>query len=165
MSTPYAGPMVAVVTVSDRAFGGQRADATGPVLRDRLAELGFETTLTVVPDEAAEITRAIEAAVTLGARAVVTTGGTGISPRDVTPEATAPLIVRDLPGIPELLRQRDVAANPAVALSRGRAGVTGHHPPALVINLAGSASAVESALEVLPSILRHGVSMLDGGDH
>lgn len=165
MSTPPTGIGVAVVTVSDRSFKGLRADNTGPLLRDRLSAAGFQTTLTVVPDEKPEITRAIEAAVVSGARAVLTTGGTGISGRDVTPEATAPLLARDLPGIPELLRQRDLGKSPLVALSRGRAGVTSHHPPALVINLAGSVAAVESALEVLPDLIAHAVAMVDGGDH
>jgi molybdenum cofactor synthesis domain-containing protein len=156
---------VAVVTVSDRSFAGSRPDSTGPLLRDGLASAGFESSLSVVPDDAVEITRAIEAAVAWGARAVVTTGGTGIGPRDVTPEATAPLLVRELPGIPELLRSRDADESVLVALSRGLAGVTGHRPAALVINLAGSLPAVTSALEVLPRILHHALAQLEGHDH
>jgi molybdenum cofactor synthesis domain-containing protein len=152
---------VAVVTVSDRSFAGVRPDGTGPILRDALSSHGFEAALSVVPDDVPEITRAIEAAIAWGARAVITTGGTGIGPRDVTPEATAPLLHRALPGIPELLRNRDAHASPLVALSRGLAGVTGHANPAVVVNLAGSMSAVTSALEVLPGILHHAIAQLD----
>jgi molybdenum cofactor synthesis domain-containing protein len=162
MAAPGEAPRIAVVTVSDRSFAGARTDATGPVLRDGLAAAGFESALSLVPDDVHEITRAIEAAISWGARAVVTTGGTGIGPRDVTPEATAPLLHRVLPGIPELLRTRDAGASPLVALSRGLAGVTGHGTPAVVINLPGSESAVRSALEVLPSILEHAIAQLDG---
>lgn len=171
MPAPYTERMaaspdavrVAVVTVSDRSHAGERVDSTGPALRDGLAAAGFDTSLSVVPDEPQDITRAIEAAISWGARAVVTTGGTGIGPRDVTPQATAPLIAHALPGIPELLRAR--AGNPLAALSRGLAGVTAHHPPALVINLPGSVAAVQSALEFLPQMLAHAVAQLDGSDH
>ena len=162
--TPEA-TRVAVVTVSDRSFAGSRADATGPVLRDAFVAQGFEASLSIVPDDVHEITRAIDAAIAWGARVVVTTGGTGIGPRDVTPEATAPLLRRELPGIPELLRMRDAHASPLVALSRGLAGVTGHATPAMVINLPGSESAVASAVDVLPRLLEHAIAQLDGTDH
>ncbi|SEI96738.1 MogA/MoaB family molybdenum cofactor biosynthesis protein [Demequina mangrovi] len=165
MSPALDGLQVAVVTVSDRSAAGARADATGPMLADRLAAAGAAVAATVVPDEAGEIRRAIEAAVASGARAVVTTGGTGIGPRDVTPEATAPLLARSLPGIPELLRQRDAHLTSAVALSRGLAGVTDGSPAALIVNLPGSVRAVESALAVLPELIAHAVAQLDGGDH
>jgi molybdenum cofactor synthesis domain-containing protein len=155
---------VAVVTVSDRSFAGARADTTGPLLHDGLTSAGFEASLSVVPDDAVEITRAIEAAIAWGARGVVTTGGTGIGPRDVTPEATAPLLKRTLPGISELLRAQDAAATPLVALSRGLAGVTGHRPPAVVVNVAGSMAAATSALQVLPGLLKHAIAQLDGDD-
>ena len=119
----------------------------------------------LVPDDVHAVRRAIEAAIASGAQAVVTTGGTGIGPRDVTPEATAALLVRELPGIPELLRQRDAARSPLVALSRGVAGVTAMPAPAVVVNLPGSPSAVASAVEVLPELLAHAISQLEGGDH
>ena len=159
------GVLVAVVTVSDRSAAGHRPDATGPVLAGAFRAAGAEVVATVVPDDVPEVTKALEAAIASGARAVVTTGGTGIGPRDITPEATAALIVRDLPGIPELLRQRDAARSPLVALSRGLAGVVAHEPPALVVNLPGSPTAVASAAEVLPSLIAHAIAQLDGGDH
>ncbi len=160
------GIKVTVLTVSDRSFVGERPDATGPLLTEALRAQGAEIAAVTVPDDAAAITTAIDDAVAgWGARVVVTTGGTGIGPRDVTPEATAPLLARDLPGIPELLRMRDAHRTPLVALSRGLAGVTRHARPAVVVNLPGSPSAVESALEVLPTVLAHALTQLDGGDH
>lgn len=165
MSPALEGVPAAVITVSDRSSRGLRDDLTGPLLSDRLRAEGAEVVATVVPDEVPEIRHAIEGAAASGARVVITTGGTGIGPRDVTPEATAPLLARELPGIPELLRSRDAHLTSAVALSRGLAGVTGGSTPALVINLPGSVRAVESALGVLPDLLVHALAQLDGDDH
>ncbi|WP_062517292.1 MogA/MoaB family molybdenum cofactor biosynthesis protein [Demequina gelatinilytica] len=165
MSPVLAGVSIAVITVSDRSAAGARDDATGPVLADRLAAAGAEVMRSLVPDQIEEIRHALAGAVSAGARVVLTTGGTGIGPRDVTPEATGALLGRQLPGIPELLRQRDAHLTPAVALSRGLAGVTTGSPAALVINLPGSVRAVESALAVLPGLIAHAVAQLDGGDH
>ena len=160
-----AGMAMTVITVSDRSSRGERADATGPLMVAALEELGAIVEAVVVADQQAEIAQALRAAIAGGARAVITTGGTGVGPRDVTPEATASVIVQDLPGIPELLRTRDAAANPRVALSRGRAGVTAGPQRTLVINLPGSVGAVTSALQVLPGIIAHACSQIDGGDH
>jgi len=165
MSPTLAGIRVAVVTVSDRSFAGAREDLTGPALCGGLAAVNAHLSPRIVPDDASAIAQVIEDVIADGARAVVTTGGTGIGPRDVTPEATAPLIAVPLPGIPELLRQRDAGRTPLVALSRGLAGLTAHEPPALIINLPGSMSAVESALEVLPALIAHAIAQVDGGDH
>lgn len=160
-----AGLSIAVVTVSDRGAAGERADGTGPLISESLVGLGAAVASSVVADELELITAAIGEAVGAGADAVVTTGGTGVGPRDVTPEATAPLIDTDLPGIPELLRQRDAGGSPLVALSRARAGITAAPERTFVVNLPGSPTAVASALEVLPTLIAHIHAMTHGGDH
>jgi molybdenum cofactor synthesis domain-containing protein len=165
MSPTFAGHTVAVVTVSDRAAMGERADATGPVLAAAFTALGAVVDALVVADEREAITAAITSAIASGAIAVVTTGGTGVGPRDVTPEATAVLIETDLPGIPELLRARDASANALVALSRARAGLSAPPERALIVNLPGSPSAVHSALEVLPHLVAHVHTTSRGSDH
>jgi len=160
-----AGLAVSVITVSDRSARGLREDATGPLLVAALEGAGADCDYAVVADDRSVIELEFAAAIAAGARAVITTGGTGIGPRDVTPEATAALIVQDLPGIPELLRQRDVPANPLVALSRARAGISAAPQRTLLINLPGSVAAVKSALAVLPDIIAHACTQIDGGDH
>ena len=160
-----AGLRITVLTVSDRGATGERTDDTGPVIASALAWHGARVDAAVIPDEAEQITDAIAVAVADGADAVVTTGGTGVGPRDVTPEATAALIDRDLPGIPELLRQREAARTPLVALSRARAGLTPPPERALLVNLPGSPAAVASALEVLPELIAHSRATSHGGDH
>ncbi len=165
VSPLLTGVRIAVITVSDRSAQGVRADLTGPVLTQALRTHGADVHTDTVGDEQEEITALIRHHVDAGARAVLTTGGTGIGPRDVTPEATAMLIATDLPGIPELLRQRDAHATNMVALSRARAGLTERPEPAILVNLPGSQSAVKSALEVLPEVIAHAIAQLDGGDH
>lgn len=159
------GVHVAVVTVSDRCASGERADETGPLLAHGFGEAGATVSTALVADDVAQIGTAITSALGDDARAVITTGGTGIGPRDVTPEAVAPFLARGLPGVAELLRQRDAARTPLVALSRETAGVTAGPSPAVIVTLPGSPSAVVSALEVLPAILAHAIAQLDGGDH
>lgn len=165
MSPLLNGVRIAVITVSDRGAQGLRADLTGPVLTQALRNHGADVHAATVPDEQEEITAVMRHHVDTGARAVITTGGTGIAPRDVTPEATGALIATDLPGIPELLRQRDAHATSLVSLSRARAGLTQRPEAALLVNLPGSQSAVKSALEILPEIIAHALTQLDGGDH
>ena len=165
MPLPLDGTLVGVVTVSDRCASGESADATGPVIDTALREAGATTLAAVVPDDIGRITEALRSAIAAGARAVITTGGTGIGPRDVTPEATAPLLERELPGIPELLRQRDAARTPLVALSRGLAGITPDPEHVIIVNLPGSPAAVASAQQVLVGIIAHALIQLDGGDH
>jgi molybdenum cofactor synthesis domain-containing protein len=165
MSPSLAGVPVAVVTVSDRASAGMRDDASGPILADALRALGADVVTTVVPDGVDEVERVIRAAVTEGARIVVTTGGTGIGPRDLTPEATQRVIARGLPGIAERLRAVDAATVPGAALSRGLAGLTAGPHPAIVINVGGSTGAARSAAAVLEAVLPHAIDQLDGADH
>ncbi|MFT4220476.1 MAG: MogA/MoaB family molybdenum cofactor biosynthesis protein [Microbacterium sp.] len=157
-------PVAAVViTVSDRAAAGARDDASGPVAVAALREAGFACDdPVVVSDGADSVQGALRAALAAGARLVVTTGGTGIGPRDRTPEGTVAVLERELPGIAEELRRLGAAHKPAGMLSRGLAGVAGD---ALVVNLPGSPGAVASGMPVVLSIARHVIDQLGGGDH
>ncbi|MBD7956189.1 MogA/MoaB family molybdenum cofactor biosynthesis protein [Microbacterium sp. Sa4CUA7] len=152
-----------VVTVSDRSAAGARPDASGPLAVAALREAGYACAdAVVVADGADSVERALRAAMDAGARLIVTTGGTGISPRDQTPEGTARVIERDLPGIVEELRRRGAAEKPVGMLSRGRAGVTA---TALIVNLPGSPAAVSTGMPVVVSVARHVIDQLAGGDH
>lgn len=165
MSPTLAGAVVAVVTVSDRSSRGDRPDASGPVLADAMLSLGAEVRTTVVPDGSDPVEQAIRAAIADGARAVITTGGTGIGPRDLTPEGTARVLARPLPGISERLRAIDAEVVPGAVLSRGLAGLTDGDRPTLVVNVAGSLGAARSAARVLAEVLPHALAQLDGRDH
>ena len=150
-----------VVTVSDRSHGGQRHDASGPALAEGLRDLGFTVdAVVVVPDDVAAIQQALRAAVRRGVDVVVTTGGTGFSPRDVTPEATRPLLERQAPGIAEALRRTRQDEVPTTILSRGLAGVAGR---TFVLNLPGSTGAVRDGVAVLAPVVGHLVAQLRGG--
>ena len=157
----------AVITCSDRAAADVYEDRSGPVLRDGLAALGFDVDEPLVlPDEADRISAAILAAVDGGARVVLTTGGTGIGPRDVTVEATRPLLTYEVPGIAEAVRAAGLAATPLSSLSRGLAGVVqGDGVRAFVFNAPGSRGGARDALTVLGPLLTHIVGQLDGADH
>lgn len=151
-----------VVTVSDRSFRGERPDTSGPLLADLLRGLGLTVgDVVLVPDEQ----DAIAAAVAAGAAEhdlVVTTGGTGLSPRDVTPEAVLPLLDRQVPGLAEALRQDSRSAVPTALLSRGVAGLIG---PCLVLTLPGSSGGVRDGVAVLAPVLEHALAQVRGGDH
>ena len=150
----------AVVTVSDRSSRGERPDASGPLLAGLLRELGLEVgEPVVVPDEVDAVQAALRAAAS-SYDLVVTTGGTGLSPRDVTPEATLPLLDRLVPGIAEALRQRNAAAVPTSILSRGLVGTMG---ATLVVNLPGSTGGVRDGVAVLAPVLEHALAQLRGG--
>lgn len=152
-----------VITVSDRSAAGLREDASGPVGVGLLRDAGWTCAdAIVVPDGADEVERALRAAVAAGTDLVVTTGGTGVSPRDQTPEGTARVIERELPGLAEELRRRGALEKPAGMLTRGLAGVVG---TALVVNLPGKPAAVASGIPVVVSVAAHVIDQLSGGDH
>lgn len=166
-----------VITVSDRSARGERPDDSGPQAVARLAAEGYLVDAALVPDGAESVAEAIRAALNSGARLVVTTGGTGISPRDQTPEGTRPLLTRELPGIAEELRRDGARHTPFAVLSRGLAGIAHRGgaaeqgdapdavPGALVVNLPGSAAAVGQGLDVLLPLIPHVLAQLDGSDH
>jgi len=149
-----------IVTVSTRGAAGERADESGPAMREALTAAGHEVTSSaIVPDDVAKVANAILDAVRAGANVVLTSGGTGLSPNDVTPEATRRVIDREVPGIAEALRARSLAKTPHGMLSRGVAGAVG---ASLVVNLPGSPRAVKESLEVLLPVLSHAVELLAG---
>lgn len=147
---------VAVLTISDRVSRGTADDTSGDLLAGLLRADGHEVERRVVPDEADEIAAAIEE-LAAGADVVLTTGGTGLAPRDVTPEATRTVLQREAPGIAEALRADAIAKTPHGLLSRGVAGVVGR---SLVVNLPGSPGGCRDGYAVLRLALGHAVSLL-----
>jgi molybdenum cofactor synthesis domain-containing protein len=152
-----------VVVASNRAADGVYEDTTGPLIVAALEEAGFEVSGPVVVPDGDPVAAAIGDAVADGARVVITTGGTGLTPTDRTPDVTRPLLDREVPGIAESIRAYGVANGvPAAALSRGLAGVAGQ---ALVVNLPGSRGGVKDGIAVVVPVLRHAVEQIAGGDH
>lgn len=151
----------AVITVSDKGFAGQREDTGGPLVAGLLREAGYEVVHTeIVPDEQALIERAlIAAADERGCALIVTTGGTGFSPRDVTPEATIAVCERLAPGIPEAMRAESAKVTNRAMLSRAQAGLRGG---ALIVNLPGSPKAIRENLAAVLPALAHGIGILRG---
>jgi molybdenum cofactor synthesis domain-containing protein len=154
-----------VLTVSDRSAAGVRPDTSGPLAADLLAEVEGVLAVdpvVVVPDDIAAVRSAIRAAAAEGVDVLVTTGGTGLTPRDVTPEATRAELDREVPGIAEAIRAHSRERVPTSALSRGVCGVVG---VMLVVNLPGSTGGVRDGVAVLGPVLSHAVGQIRGGDH
>src|SRR5436190_24119100 len=147
-----------VLTISDTAAAGRREDLSGPEARRILAESGFEVAaVEILPDERADIESRLRRASEEGFQLVVTSGGTGLSPRDVTPEATLAVIDRNVPGIAEMMRVESLKVTPRAALSRA---VSGIRQSTLIINLPGSVKGVRECLTAVRPILSHAVEVL-----
>lgn len=152
-----------VVVASNRAATGVYADETGPLIVAWLMSEGFRCGDPIVVPDGEPVGQAISAAVADGARVVLTTGGTGLTPTDRTPDVTRPLLDREVPGIADAIRGYGVANQvPTAMLSRGLAGVIGS---CLVVNLPGSRGGVKDGLAVLAPVLRHAVEQIVGSDH
>ena len=163
MSDLPAGARAVVVTASNRASRGVYEDRSGQALAAGLRELGFAVEGPHVrPDDVEALEQVLRDAVAGGADVVLTTGGTGLSPTDVTPEATRAVLEREAPGIAEAVRRYGQPTVPTSVLSRGVAGTAGR---TLIVNLPGSTGGVKDGLAVLGPLLPHVVSQLRGGDH
>ena len=151
----------AVVTVSDRSFRGERPDAGGPLVAEILKNAGYEIACTeIVPDEQAQIEAALCRIADSGSvELLVTTGGTGFAPRDITPEATVAVCDRMTPGIPEAMRYASMQITSRAMLSRAQAGI---RKGTLIINLPGSPKAAKENLEAVLGAVSHGLEMLSG---
>ncbi|HEV7828097.1 MAG TPA: molybdenum cofactor biosynthesis protein MoaE [Pseudonocardiaceae bacterium] len=160
MATPTRRAVV--VVASNRAAAGVYADRTGPVIVNWLCERGYDTPDPVVVPDGSPVRDAVAGAVADAVDVVLTTGGTGISPTDRTPEATEPLLDRRLPGLADAIRSAGLPQVPTAVLSRGLAGVAGQ---TLIVNLPGSTGGVRDGLAVLEGVLDHAVEQLHGADH
>lgn len=151
----------AIITVSDSGYRGEREDKSGPVIREILEKEGYEITFTeLLPDDRAMIAGKLQEIADSGSTdLILTTGGTGFSQRDVTPEATEEVIQRRVPGIPEAIRAYSMTITKRAMLSRATAGIRG---TTLIINLPGSPKAVRESLEYIIGALDHGLEILSG---
>lgn len=160
MSRPK--PTALAVTVSNRAAAGVYPDTGGPLLLEGLREMGLEPHGPKVVPDGEPVERVLREAVAAGYDVVVTTGGTGLSPLDLTPEHTRAVLDYEIPGIPEAIRAAGRANVPTAALSRGLAGVAAR---TLIVNLPGSRGGVKDGIAVLKELVPHAVDQLGGGDH
>ncbi len=149
----------AVLTISDGVSAGVRDDASGDALQELLRDDGFDVERRVVSDDAPLISAALEELAESGVLLVLTTGGTGFAPRDVTPEATRTIIDREAPGLAEAIRTDAIARTPHALLSRGIAGLRGS---TLVVNLPGSPGGCRDGFAVIQPALRHGLELAAG---
>lgn len=163
MSPGAARPRAVVVTASNRAAAGVYDDTGGPLIVDALREWGFEVGEPLVVPDGEPVERALRGAVEDGVSAVVTTGGTGVSPTDETPERTRAVLAYEIPGLAEAIRAYGIDHGvPTAMLSRGLAGVAGR---TVIVNLPGSRGGVRDGLAVLRDVLPHAVDQVRGGDH
>jgi molybdenum cofactor biosynthesis protein B len=151
-----------VVIASTRAATGVYEDRCGPIIRDWFTDRGFDVTEPAVVADGDAVRDALRTALGQGADVIVTSGGTGISPTDVTPEATLSVIDYQIPGLADAIRRSGLPGVPTAVLSRGVCGVVGR---TLVINLPGSLGGVRDGLTVLSDVLEHALDQLSGGDH
>ena len=153
---------IAVITVSDRAFKGEYQDLSGPKIKELLAAADIETqvSLTIVPDEKDLLKQAIEDHI--GKDYIFTTGGTGISPRDITPEVTEEICEKELPGVSEMLRSESYKETKNAVWSRGFCGIKEN---TIIVNFPGSVKAVTLCTRLMLPLLEHGIKMLQGGKH
>ena len=161
---PPAAHEAVVVTCSNRSAAGERDDASGPALVAALRDAGFDVApdAIVTPDDAGQIEALLSGLADSGYRLIVTTGGTGLSPTDVTPAATRRVIDREAPGLAEMMRAAGMTSTPMAALSRGVVGSRGR---TLIANLPGSPRGAAESLAALLPVLRHAIEQLAGGDH
>ena len=153
---------ILVVTISDRASSGEYEDLSGPAVKMILEKSidGADVEVVVVPDEEDEIVRALESG--QGGDVIITTGGTGLGPRDITPEVTERFCDRTVPGISEMLRAESLKETPNAALSRAYAGLKGH---TLVVNIPGSVRGASFCARLLAPLLTHAEGMISGEGH
>lgn len=154
---------IGIITVSDSCSEGKKEDTSGPLIRQMVKSLGEVIKYEIIPDEKDSISQAIKEAVDeLKADFVLTTGGTGLSLRDVTPEATREVVEKEIPGFAELMRQKSFEITPRAILSRAIAGIRGK---SLIINLPGSPQAVRECLEIILPLIPHALDMVKGKGH